>query len=207
MEIKKMIGNVEFGSVDYHLSHLGIAVENAAGEMVSYDKVNNTIVNVDIIDIDVKGMVYVMPCAIKDIQVGDVIKHVNGNAVFVTSTEDGIHVIDVVDGEKKVILPTKSMFGFDFVTKIVTLIDFSSSNASPENPFGNLLPLMFFNGNNDTKDSSDMFTMMMLMNGLNGDSSTFGNFGMSNPLMMMALMGGSESKNFFPIIAAGMMKK
>lgn len=50
--------------------------------MVSYDKANNEIVNVDLIDFDAKGMIYAMPCAIKDIQVGDVIKHTNGNAVL-----------------------------------------------------------------------------------------------------------------------------
>ena len=204
MEIKKMFGNVEFGSVDYHLSHLGIAVENVAGEMVSYDKVNNTIVNVDIIDIDVKGMVYAMPCAIKDIQVGDVIKHVNGNAVFVTSTEDGIHVIDVVDGEKKVILPTKSMFGFDFVTKIVTLIDFSGLNASEDQPFGNLLPLMLLGDRKGDSTMKDMLPLMLLMG---GNGSALGGLDMSNPLILMALMGGSEGNDFFPMIVAGMMKK
>lgn len=93
MKMNKMFGNIEFGSVKYNLSHLGIAVENAAGEMVSYDKANNEIVNVDLIDFDAKGMIYAMPCAIKDIQVGDVIKHTNGNAVFVTSTEGSIHVV------------------------------------------------------------------------------------------------------------------
>ena len=62
--------------------------------------------------------------------------------MFVTGTEDGIHVIDVAAGEKKEILPTKSMFGFDFVTKIVSLIDFSAMNASADQPFGNMLPLM-----------------------------------------------------------------
>lgn len=29
MKMNKMFGNIEFGSVKYNLSHLGIAVENA----------------------------------------------------------------------------------------------------------------------------------------------------------------------------------
>lgn len=33
MKMNKRFGNIEFGSVKYNLSHLGIAVENAAGEM------------------------------------------------------------------------------------------------------------------------------------------------------------------------------
>lgn len=199
MKMNKMFGNIEFGSVKYNLSHLGITVENAGGEMVSYDKANNEIVNVDLIDFDAKGMIYAMPCAIKDIQVGDVIKHTNGNAVFVTSTEGGIHVVDVAVGEKKVILPTKSMFGFDFVTKIVTLFDFSGTNASPDQPFGNLLPFMLL-GSSDKGDMKDILPMMMLMGGMNGDSSPFGAINMNNPLMLMALMGGSESKDFFPMM-------
>lgn len=144
-------------------------------------------------------MVYAMPCAIKDIKKGDVIRHVNGNAVFVTSTEGGIHVVDVAAGEKKEILPTKSMFGFDFVTKIVSLIDFSAMNASADQPFGNMLSLMLLSDNKSSM--RDMLPMMMLMNGGN---ASFGGFDMSNPFVMMALMGngGSEGNDFFPMVMA-----
>lgn len=198
MEMRRMFGNLEFGPVKgINMSHLGIALKNAAGNMVSYDRQNGEIIDVDLIDFNAENMVYAMPCAIKDIKKGDVIRHVNGNAVFVTGTEGGIHVIDVAAGEKKEILPTKSMFGFDFVTKIVSLIDFSAMNASADQPFGNMLPLMMLS---DNKSSiRDMLPMMMLMNGGN-----FGSFDMSNPLMMMALMGngGSESNDFFPMVMA-----
>lgn len=156
------------------------------------------IVDVDLIDFNAENMVYAMPCAIKDVKVGDVIRHVNGNAVFVTATEGGIHVVDVAAGEKKEILPTKSMFGFDFVTKIVSLIDFSAMNASADQPFGNMLPLMLLS---DGKSSMrDMLPMMMLMN----SGAGFGGFDMSNPLMLMALMGngGSEGNDFFPMVMA-----
>lgn len=198
MEMRRMFGNLEFGPVKgINMSHLGIALKNAAGNMVSYDRQNGEIIDVDLIDFNAENMVYAMPCAIKDIKKGDVIRHVNGNAVFVTGTEGGIHVIDVAAGEKKEILPTKSMFGFDFVTKIVSLIDFSAMNASADQPFGNMLPLMMLSDNKSSM--RDMLPMMMLMNGGN-----FGSFDMSNPLMMMALMGngGSESNDFFPIVMA-----
>lgn len=196
MEMRRMFGNLEFGPVKgINMSHLGIALKNAAGNMVSYDRQNGEIVDVDLIDFNAENMVYAMPCAIKDVKVGDVIRHVNGNAVFVTSTEGGIHVVDVAAGEKKEILPTKSMFGFDFVTKIVSLIDFSAMNASADQPFGNMLPLMMLSDNKSSM--RDMLPMMMLMNGGN-----LGSFDMNNPLMMMALMGngGSESNDFFPMV-------
>lgn len=198
MEMRRMFGNLEFGPVKgINMSHLGIALKNAAGNMVSYDRQNGEIIDVDLIDFNAENMVYAMPCAIKDIKKGDVIRHVNGNAVFVTGTEGGIHVIDVAAGEKKEILPTKSMFGFDFVTKIVSLIDFSAMNASADQPFGNMLPLMMLSDNKSSM--RDMLPIMMLMNGGN-----FGSFDMSNPLMMMALMGngGSESNDFFPMVMA-----
>lgn len=198
MEMKKMFGNLEFGPVNnYHLSHLGIALQNAAGEIVSYDKQKNEIVNVDLIDFDAKGMIYAMPCAIKDVHVGDVIRHTNGNAVFVVSTDGGIHVVDVAAGEKKEILPTKSMFGFNFVTKIVTLIDFSGLSASEDQPFGNLLPLMLLGDRKGGSGMKDMLPLMLLMG---GNGSALGGLDMSNPLMLMALMGGSEGNDFFPIM-------
>lgn len=157
------------------------------------------IVDVDLIDFNAENMVYAMPCAIKDVKKGDVIRHVNGNAVFVTSTEGGIHVVDVAAGEKKEILPTKSMFGFDFVTKIVSLIDFSAMNASADQPFGNMLPLMLLSDNKSSM--RDMLPMMMLMNGGNAG---LGGFDMSNPFVMMALMGngGSEGNDFFSMVMA-----
>ena len=198
MKWGKMFGNLEFGPVkEINMSHLGIALKNAAGSMVSYDRNSGVIVDVDLIDFNAENMVYAMPCAIKDVKAGDVIRHVNGNAVFVTSVEGGIHVVDVAAGEKKEILPTKSMFGFDFVTKIVSLIDFSSMNASADQPFGNMLPLMLLSDNKSSM--KDILPMMMLMNGGN---ASFGSFDMSNPLILMALMGngGSEGNDFFPML-------
>lgn len=203
MEMKKMFGNLEFGPVkNMNFSHLGIALRNAAGEVVSYDKNKDEIVNVDLIDFNAQGMIYAMPVAIKDIKKGDVIRHTNGNAVFVTSVENGIHVVDVAAGEKKEIIPTKSMFGFDFVTKIVSLIDFSAAGASKDAPFGNMLPLMLMA--DGSKDMKDIMLPMMLMNG--GSFGNFGSLNMSNPLMLMALMGGSEGKNFFPMLMLSQMK-
>lgn len=198
MEMKKMFGNLEFGPLKgYKMSHLGLALRNSANEIVSYDKTKNEIVNVDLIDFNADNMVFGIPTAIKDVKVGDVIRHVNGHDVFVTSTENGIHVIDVAAGEKKEIIPTKSMFGFDFVTKIVCLIDFGAANASADQPFGNMLPLLMLNGSNS--GMKDMLPMMVLMNGGKLD---FGGMDLSNPLMLMAMCGGSEGTNFFPMVMA-----
>lgn len=177
------------------------------GEMVSYDANEDEIVNVDLIDIDAKGMIFKMPCAIKDIKKGDIIMH-NGVPVFVTSIEDGIQVTDVAAGEKKTILPTKSMFGFDFVTKVVSMIDFTGNTASENNPFGNLMPLMLMCGDGGLKEN--LIPMMFLMNQTNGENQGAFAFDMSNPLLLMALMqdkGGSESNDFFTMMILGQMMK
>ena len=91
------------------------------------------------------------------------------------------------------------MFGFNFVTKIVTLIDFSGLSASEDQPFGNLLPLMLLGDRKSGSSMKDMLPLMLLMG---GNSSALGGLDMSNPLMLMALMGGSEGNDFFPMLMA-----
>ena len=195
MEMNMFGKNLQFGPVrGYSLSHLGIAIRNSAGNMVSYDKAKGEIVDVDLIDFKADNLVYAIPAAIKDIVVGDVVLH-NGTPMFVKGKDsNSILVIDVKNGEKKNILPTKSMFGFDFITKIVTLVDFSAAGASNDQPFGNLLPLMMLSS--DNKSMKDMLPMMFLMNQGKGDFK----FDLNNPLMLMAMMGGSEGKDFFPML-------
>lgn len=196
-----VFGKLQFGPTScYNLSHLGIAVRNAAGQMVSYDKSKNEIVNVDLIDFNVKNGIFAIPAAIKDIAVGDTVLH-NDKPVFVTSLEGGIQVVDPCAGEKKTILPTKSMFGFDFVTKVVSIMDMTAGTASADQPFGNmLLPMMLASGEGNM---GDMLLPLMLM----GGGAGLGNIDLSNPLLLMALCGGSESTNFFPLMLAMTQQK
>ena len=196
MEMNMFGKNMQFGPVKgYSLSHLGIAIRNAEDRMVSYDKTKNEIVDVDLIDFNADNLVYAIPEAISKIAVGDVILH-NGVPMFVKGRDaTSLVVIDVENGEKKNILPTKSMFGFDFVTKIVSAIDFSATNASNEQPFGNLLPLLMMSNSKSSK-MKDMLPMILLM----GQDKEGFKFDMSNPLVLMAMMGGSEGKDFFPMM-------
>lgn len=191
-----VFGKLQFGPTScYNLSHLGIAVRNAAGQMVSYDKSKNEIVNVDLIDFNVKNGIFAIPAAIKDIAVGDTVLH-NDKPVFVTSLEGGIQVVDPCAGEKKTILPTKSMFGFDFVTKLVCLIDFGVMNASEENPFGNMMPLLLL-GNRDSYGQNDNMSTLLMLSMMGGGKM---NFDMSNPLMLLALMGNGGSDDILPFL-------
>lgn len=63
-----------------------------------------------------------MAAAIKDLRAGDMVLH-RGKPMYVQSVEeDGIHCIDILNSENKVIVPVTNMFGFNFVTKVVSLI-------------------------------------------------------------------------------------
>lgn len=187
MEDNKMKGfNFDFGSFKntdtVGLSLYGIAVYNYNNEWVSYDPSTGDIINVDLMNIENGNKyIYKMPVAVKDVKPGDVIIH-HSLPVFVNAVnEDGTFVIiDVAANESKCILPTKSMFGFNFVTKVISLFDFNPASASPDQPFGNMLPLLMMNS--DAKDSSDNMLMAMMM-AQNGDMDFS-----KNPMMMYFLM-------------------
>ena len=183
--------NFDFGSCEndkVKMSMYGIAVQNANGTWVSYDAKSENVVDVDILNFDAKYL-YKMPVAIKDVKVGDVVIH-NRKPMFVTVVEGGkLGAIDPAAGEEKVILLTKSMFGFDFVTKVVNLFGDLSATASADTPFGNMLPLMLLA---DGGKSDDMLPLMFAMGG--------GKFDMSNPMILYFLMKDNKNKDILPFM-------
>lgn len=185
--------NFDFGSCandNVKVSMYGIAVKNANGTWVSYDSKTESVIDVDILNFDAKYL-YKMPVAIKDVAVGDTVIH-NRKPMFVTKVDDGkLLVIDPAAGEEKVVLLTKSMFGFDFVTKVVNLFGNCFNTASEDQPFGNMLPLMMFA---DGGKENDMLPLMFAMGG--------GNFDMSNPMMLYFLMKDNKADNMLPLMFA-----
>lgn len=187
--------NFDFGPCtnnNVRLSVYGLAVENNNQEWVSYDAANGSIMNVDLLNFDARKYMFKMPVAINDVKVGDVIVH-NRVPMFVLGIEDnGIVAVDVKMGEEKKILPTKSPFGFNFITKIICLFDnlmTSGENADSANPFGNMLPL-FLMGNEDNEINPMMMYMLMQQNGNTA----------INPWMVMALVGNNEGNNMLPLM-------
>lgn len=136
-----------------------------------------------------------MPVPVSQVAVGDVVVHMR-KPMFVREVKNNVvSVVDIYNAEAKDILPVKSPFGFNFITKIVSLIDMSGANA--ETPFGNMLPLLMMGEGQDFKD---ILPMMFFMNGNNTNM-------MSNPLMMYALMNNTnnvDSLGFFLALSAGM---
>lgn len=198
-EKEKNMFNFDFGScADNHnirMSMYGLAVKNRAGKWVSYDANSGQIMDVDVLNFDsMNRYMYRVPVAIKDIAVGDVLIH-NGRPVFVSEiTEQAkIVAIDVIDGEEKIVMPLRNMFGFNYATKVVSLMDMCGAPCADQ-PFGNMWMLALA----DNKDFDPM--MLMLMNG--------GKMDMSNPMMMYMLMKDNKSKDdILPLLMMMNMNK
>ena len=188
------IFNFDFGPIkgdSVRMSMYGLAIKNRDGNYVAWDKANENIMNVDILNFNGDGLIYKMPVAIKDIKDGDIVIH-NKVPMFVLEVFDkSLDVIDIYSGERKSIMLARSPFGFNFATKVISLIDFgamSGDTPSEDNPFGNMWPLLMLG------DSSSIDPMMLaLMCASKGDCA--------NPMMMYALMASKDNNdNLLPLM-------
>ena len=178
--------NFDFGPCkdsNIKMSTYGLAVKDAAGKWVSYDKANDSIVDVSPLTFGDGKYFYKMPVAIKDIKVGDVIIH-EKRPMFVCKTfEDGdLNIVDIMSAERKVIMPVKNMFGFNYYIRVISLMDMGGEAVQPseDNPFGN--PMMFaLLANEGGFDKLDPMMMFALMSGMGGNMKDM------NP-MMLAMM-------------------
>ena len=188
------IFNFDFGPVkgdNIRMSMYGLAVKNRDGNYVAWDKVNENIMNVDILNFNGDGLMYKIPVAIKNIKDGDIVIH-NKVPMFVLEVfEKSLDVIDIYSGERKSIILSRSPFGFDFATKVISLIDFGTmggATPSEDNPFGNMWPLLMLG------DSGSIDPMMLaLMCASKGDCA--------NPMMMYALLASKgNNDNLLPLM-------
>lgn len=188
--------NFDFGPCtgdQVRMSVYGLAVKNAAGTYVSYNPKSGEIVDVDVLNFDGAKFMYKIPVAIKDIAVGDIIVH-NRKPMFVTALPaegaTAITCVDVCAGEQKQVIPTVNMFGFNFVTKIVSFFNTVGDNApTPDAPFGNMLPFMLMNEGTDKIDP--MMMMFMMGNG---------KMDMNNPMMMYFMFKDNKDTDMLPFI-------
>lgn len=196
--------NFDFGPCttdNIRMSMYGLAVKNANGTWVSYNPESKEIIDVDIFNFDGGKFLYKMPVAIKDVKVGDIVIH-NRKAMFVIDvSETGMTAIDPQVGEEKKILLTKSPFGFNFATKVVSLFNMTSDAPTPDAPFGNMLPFLMMSENSG---EFDMNTMLMLsMMGSQGGMDFS-----KNPMMMYFLMKDSKNADdLLPLMFMGNLCK
>ena len=192
-EVNKMsemskVFNFDFGPVNdnhYRMSPYGLAIDTSKNGWITYDSLSGELINVEIFNFSIKNLLYKMPAAIETLNIGDIIIH-SSRPVFVKGiNKDGTIKVISYDGAVVMdILPIKSPFGFSFVTKIVSLIDFSQIKADSKNPFGNMLPFLMM-GDREGEDLD--FLPFLMMN----QGQDF----MNNPMMMYALMSGNKGNN------------
>lgn len=190
-EEAKMKGfNFDFGPCGntVRLSMYGMAIQNVNGEWVSYNPDSNEIINVDVFNINDGGKyMYKIPVAIADVKIGDIVIH-NRVPMFVTAVnKDGtFEVADVRAGEAKTVIPTRSPFGFNFITKIVSLFN-NLTIPDKDNPFGNMwmFAMLSDDQNFDVKD-------MLMISMMTGNNDFAGNM---NPMMLMLMMDDKNEKN------------
>ena len=182
--------NFDFGPCGntVRLSMYGMAIQNISGEWVSYNPDSHEIINVDVFSMADGGKyIYKMPVAIADVKIGDIVIH-SRVPMFVTAVNENgtFDVIDVRAGETKTVIPTRSPFGFNFMTKIVSLFS-GLTTPDKNNPFGNMWMFAMLSDDKsfDVKDMM-MISMMTGKNNLIGDM---------NPMMMMLMMSDNSEKN------------
>lgn len=161
-------GKVSTSKLTY--SAYGVAVVDNEGRAKAM--VDNSIMDVTGFTFD--GLpIYQMPVAIKDLKSGDIVLHNGSYMIVVENKKDSFVVIDIANGEDKVVRPFKNVFGFNYMTKVVDLFKMmppSQDNAmtpSENNPFGNPLMLFAMSGQKVDDDLAMMAMMSMNGNGMN----------------------------------------
>lgn len=198
MNTNEMI-NFDFGPVTdskIRMSMYGYAIPNEAGKYVAYDVENERMMDVQILNFNCANMFYKIPKPISKITYGDVVFH-NGVPMFVTDIYEDrsrLIVIDPKTGTEKTILPAHSIFNFDYITCLVSLMDGFDTPADVDHPFGNLLPFVLMN-NGQTADQT--LPLLLMMNG---------KMDIDNPLMLFALCGNTNINTNNPLMLMAMMK-
>ena len=172
--MKKM--NFEMGPVtgdQFKLTLMGGVAVAVDGGYSSYDKEDGSLTDVSGFTMDFDGAFYNMPSV--EVEEGDLIKTKNGYG-YVTKTKENSVKVMLLDGEVKEIISTKSPFGFEFYTKVVSIFDMAGGEGN--SMFGDMNPMMM---------------MMMGGSGSGSGNSPFGGDMMS--MMMMSQMMGGEGKS------------
>lgn len=189
--------NLDFGPCKDEkigLSMYGLSVLNSKGKWVSYNQDSEELIAVDVFNVPNDGKyMFKVPVPFKDVKVGDILIH-NGSPVFVkkVNNNETFDVLDPTAGELKTIILTKNIFGFNFATKIVSIMKAFSDTPTADKPFGNMLPFLMM----DEEKNVDPLVMMMLLN--QNEKMDF----IENPMMLMML---KDSKDIDPMMLMMLM--
>ncbi len=182
----------DFGPVNdkqFAASPYGIAVYAPETDTwLTYNADTHEVVDAKIFHFDVKGFFYKIPTPISNIKTGDIIIHM-GTPMFVCTinNDNTVTAFNYHDASVITILPKKSPFGFNFITKVVSLMNFDKMTADKDNPFGNMLPFFMM------QDGKFDPMMLLFMNG--------GNMENMNPLLLYLMMDKkNDNKDMLPLM-------
>jgi len=186
MDFSKMFKGLQVGKINsgVAMSMTGeVAIQGNNGA-VSYDVSTNTLVDhMDMTFGQDSGMFYALPTKREDLKPGDIL--IEGKQMlFIKKITKGA-LVCVSPNELEVTkVNVKNLFGFNMVSKVVSVMNMSGEKTEGDNPFGNMNPMMMMMLSGDDDSSmSDMLPMMMMQNG--GGAQM-------NPMMMMMMMKGDK---------------
>lgn len=182
--------NLNMGPVSgdsFKLTIMGGVAVAVDGGYSSYDKETGDLTDVTGFTMDFDGAFYNMPAV--EVEEGDLIQTKHGYG-YVIKTKEGSVKVMLLDGEVKEIVSTRSPFGFEFYTKVVSIFDMAGGSKG-SGLFGDMNPMMLMmmsgNGNSGSGNGSpfggDMMSMMMMSQMMGGESGGLG-----------SLFGGKKGK-------------
>lgn len=180
--------NVKFGQLNTDkvaYSMQGMAFKSNDGDYLVYKK-DQPAVNVN--EFVIEMPLFVMPVPLKDLQVGDIICKGEDFVLVDSVGESYITAINTDKSEIVTIVPQVNMFGFSFYSKVVAPTNLFGE-ATQDNPFGNILPLMMMS---DEDSDSSTFGMMMLMSQMNGGNGMNMDFTKMAPFFLLGNQNGKD---------------
>lgn len=192
--------NVKFGkATNVRMSIYGPAFYSKTNkEWIAFN--NGDLTNVDGMTLEGESFCYMMPVAHDKVMIGDFILH-NDTWGRVNYIDEATLSVEMPETHELIqVLPMKNIFGFNFYTKLVSLVDMTNFGASAETPFGMLPMVMMMNNATGAKGTMESMLLMLLM--ANG-----GKVDMDNPMMLMALCGGQSNDMMMGLMLSQMMNK
>lgn len=188
--------NMQFGKIETEeikYSFKGIAYKTNDDTYVCYDVATEELTDVNQMVFDIPIMV--MPLAKKDLKVGDIIQHNNQFVIVKEIKDKSIDAIKPNVQEIVQIIPSKSIFGFDFYSKVVNIFENISTDANQDNPFGNMLPMLMMSSKEDN-DMNSMLPMLMMTNSSH-----------MNTMLPLMMMGGDNKDMMSTFMMMQMLNK
>lgn len=190
----KMFKGIEFGKIvdgSIIMSIYGPAFRTADGGYIALQG-EGDYVDADGFLFDGRdSFCFKMPVGESAVSIGDIIIHNKKYCRIIDCDDRGDFVVeDIMNKEVKTIMSSRSPFGFDFYTKVITFGE-NMFKADKDNPFGSMLPMMMLMSDGKKSNDNSMMMAMMMMQNCQGEI---------DPMMMYFMMNGSDGNDMLPML-------